>query len=256
MNLLEQRQNLHRQKEAISLQNQQLQDQVQSLEGQAVLGRAWAMAAHEINNLLAPLSTYAQLAMQHRDDAGLVSKALEKAVDSGQKIQEILSQIPQLAGQARSEKTACTVGSLVRQVFAAVGRDFAKDGIKVVEEIDPALTVCVNPVGLRQVLMNLILNAREAMLDRGGRLTLRARDLAEGVEIEIADTGCGIAADQLDKLFEPFFTTKTGEDGRRKGNGIGLAYCKQVVDEHGGSIRVRSVPGRGTAFTLLLPKSA
>lgn len=256
MNLLEKRQSLHRQQEAISLQNKELQEQIQTLEGQALLGRAWAMVAHEINNLLSPLSTYAQLALQHRDDAQLVDKALGKAVDSGQKIQEILSQIPELAGKGKSEKVPCTVRSLVDQVFAALGRDFAKDGIKLTDQIDPDLTVCVNPVGIRQVLMNLILNAREAMLPRGGRLTLQARSLADGVEIEVTDTGCGIPADQVDRLFEPFFTTKTGEDGLRKGNGIGLAYCRRVVEEHRGAIRVRSTPGQGTTFAILLPKSA
>lgn len=256
MNLLEKRQNLHRQKEAISLKNQELRDHIQGLEGQAVVGRAWAMAAHEINNLLAPLSTYAELALKNREDGPLVDKALRKAVDAGQKIQEILGQIPHLVGQGRSEKVSCSVESLVRQVFAALGRDFAKDGIKVREEIEPELSIRVNPVGIRQVLMNLILNARESMLPRGGTLTIRGRDLPEAVEIEIADTGCGIEPAQLERLFEPFFTTKTGRDGQRKGNGIGLAYCRQVIEDHNGCIRVQSVPQQGSVFTIVLPKFA
>lgn len=256
LNLLEKRQNLHRQSEAISLEKQELRDQIQSLQGQAVLGRAWAMAAHEINNLLSPLSSYAQLAMQHRDDPALVDKALKKAVDSGKKIEEILRQIPELAGRSKSEKITVTLDSLVQQVFSALGRDFSRDGIKVTQDVDPELTIYVNPVGLRQVLMNLILNAREAMLQRGGRLTIRSRRVDNAVEIDIADTGCGVPPDQLDKLFEPFFTTKTGDDGQRKGNGIGLAYCKQVIEDHNGRIGVRSVPQQGTTFTILLPKTA
>ena len=249
MNLLEKRQNLHRQHESISLHNKKLQEQLQSLEGQALLGRAWAMAAHEINNMLVPLSSFAQLAKQNPDDPSLVDKALTKAVDMGHKIQEILRQIPELAGTAKSEKIPCRVQDLIEQVFQAIGRDFSKDRIKITQLIDPDLKITVNPVGIRQVLMNLILNAREAMLTRGGRLTIRTGRFRDQIELVIEDTGCGIEPGKIDKLFEPFFTTKTGT----RGTGLGLAICRDIVEKYGGKITAENASYTGSIFTVYLP---
>jgi len=104
--------------------------------------------------------------------------------------------------------------------------------------------------------MNLILNAREAMLGGSGVLTIGAQLTANAVEIEVRDTGCGIAADDLENIFEPFFTTKGDKqpEAQRLGSGLGLAFCKQVVEEDGGCISVESEPAKGASFKIILPK--
>jgi signal transduction histidine kinase len=101
----------------------------------------------------------------------------------------------------------------------------------------------------------LVLNAREAMLGGSGVLTIEAWTTTDAVEIEVRDTGCGIAADDLRHIFEPFFTTK-GKKGPRSshcGSGLGLAFCKEAVSAHGGCISVESKLDKGTSFKIILP---
>lgn len=103
--------------------------------------------------------------------------------------------------------------------------------------------------------MNLIINAREAMLPKGGFLTIRAKQLDATVQIEVRDTGCGIEQVNLKKIFEPFFSTKTSEpNSKQTGTGLGLALCKTVIDAHDGVISIESDLGRETTFRITLPK--
>jgi len=254
LNTIEKRQSLHRKIELVKRKNQELSEQIRQLEQLSLVGKAWAMVAHEINNLLTPLTNYAQLALQQSDDSELVQKALKKAFRLGNQAAEILQQVPVLAGQKEVKKIRYKIRQLVEDAFSTIARDFQKDGIRVIKDIPEGLSIPMDPVGMRQVLINLILNARESMLtNRGGRLTVRANPYLEGVQIHISDTGCGIPPDQTKDIFKPFFTTKDGKDGRRKGHGVGLAFCKHVIESHGGTIQVQSEPGHGTIFTLWLP---
>ncbi len=161
-----------------------------------------------------------------------------------------------VANGETEEKKEALLTALVEEVFACLCRDFAKDGITVKTRIPEDLKIWAVPVQIQQVLMNLILNAREAMLNGGGVLTIEAQTTTDAVEIEVRDTGCGIAADDLENIFEPFFTTKGDKqpEAQRLGSGLGLAFCKQVLEEHGGCISVESEPARGTSFKIVLPK--
>ena len=105
--------------------------------------------------------------------------------------------------------------------------------------------------------MNLILNARDAMLPRGGVLIIRAAETVDTVVIEVADTGEGIDPADLANIFETFFTTKTDKDSPAEysGAGIGLAFCKMITDGHQGSISVESKLGHGSTFKIALPKT-
>jgi len=114
-------------------------------------------------------------------------------------------------------------------------------------------------VQLEQILLNLLINARQAMLGRGGSITIKAGD-AEGenaIRIQVIDTGPGIPEKLLPKIFDPFFTTKgTAKKGESKGTGLGLAICKEIVEHHKGRIEVQSVVGKGTTFSVVLPKAS
>ena len=105
---------------------------------------------------------------------------------------------------------------------------------------------------LGQALMNLILNARRSMLGKGGQLRLHACSTPNGTHLEIADTGCGMSPDVLEHIFEPFYTT-VNKNKDHDGNGLGLIFCKQIVEAHDGCIQVESEPERGTIFRILLP---
>ena len=145
---------------------------------------------------------------------------------------------------------------MVGDVFTCMCRDFSRDKIIVDIQIPDGFTLWAVPVLMQQVLMNLILNARDAMLPKGGRLTIKAADSGDAVTIEVADTGCGIAAENIGRIFEPFFSTKTLDSSHgQTGAGMGLAFCKHIVNTHNGNITASSRVGEETSFIITLPKS-
>ena len=127
--------------------------------------------------------------------------------------------------------------------------------VQVEREVAPVPRVSANPGQLQQVLLNLLVNARQAM-PTGGRLILRlSHDEPAGfVDLMVRDTGCGMTPDVLRRIFEPHFSTKAGPDETGKGgSGLGLTACREIVEAHRGRIRVESAPGKGTAITVRLP---
>ena len=131
-----------------------------------------------------------------------------------------------------------------------IGKQMSKDRIQIVTTLDPDLpTIRGDPHTLQQVLMNLLVNARDAMPDGGiVRIeTLRETEPEDGVRLVVADTGPGIPADVLPRISEPFYTTKTA------GTGLGLPLSYNIIREHGGQVEVDSAPGRGTTFIITLP---
>ena len=113
------------------------------------------------------------------------------------------------------------------------------------------------PVNIQQVMMNLILNARDAIVPNNGTITIEAEEHDGLVRIIVRDTGAGIEPQNLDKIFDPFFSTKASSKDSCQpcGYGLGLAFCKKVIDEHGGTISVKSEAGVSTTFEINLPKS-
>jgi len=254
--VIERRRSLHKSFEERGRLNQALQSQLQQLQPLAAIGSASSMIAHEINNLLTPVGNYAELALDHPDDRDLADKALRKAMLSCQRASKVMESVMAMAHGRRQDKVTALLRPLIEEVFTCLARDFSKDKIEVRIEVPADMEVHAVPVQVQQVVMNLVLNAREAMLDQGGTLTIRAEATPEAVCIEVHDTGAGIPAETLDRIFEPFFSTKrpTGRAGECSGNGLGLAFCKTVVEAHDGHLCVRSRPGQGTVFRVSLPR--
>lgn len=248
--LIENRKSLHQQITENHQQNKALEEQLVQLQPLANLGMAWAMTAHELNNLLTPIVNYAQLALQHPQDAALTEKALKKAERLSTQAGQILEKVMSLANSEASKKTTSKLSTLLDDVFECLARDFTKDKINVVLNVDSDLNVWADTNAIQQVIINLMLNARHSMHERGGTLRITALEDAEFTRIEIEDTGCGIEPEKLRNIFTPFFT-----DGKKNGNGLGLAYCQKVVESHGGCISAESELGRGSRFKILLPKS-
>jgi len=254
--IIEKRLSLHKSLANQQQQNNALESQITQLQALANIGSATCMIAHEINNLLTPLASYAALALNNPDDKLLIEKALQKAVRNCNRASKIMESMLALANGETQEKKNTRLIVLVEEIFACLCRDFAKDKITVEIRIPEDLTVWAVPVQVQQVLMNLILNARDAMLPRGGILTIEARDVTDAVQITVTDTGCGIEPANLKKIFEPFYTMKAGSKSPSLylGSGLGLAFCKQVIDAHGGCISVESQPTKGSTFKIILPK--
>jgi signal transduction histidine kinase len=121
-------------------------------------------------------------------------------------------------------------------------------------------TILVDRQQIKQVVMNLAMNAIDAMGKTGGRLTVMTHrvvrlDKTGWVQIEVADTGCGIASQDLPHVFDPFFTTKH-ESTEHVGTGLGLSIVHQIIQEHGGTVQVRSTVGKGTVFLITLPEGS
>jgi len=248
--LIEHRKRLHQQVEESQKQHEYLERQLHEMQPLANLGMAWAMTAHELNNLLTPVVNYSQLALQHREDTELSEKALKKAHRLSTQAGQILEKVMSLANQGSLEKQDCNLNALIADVFDCLARDFSKDNIKVVIDIDDRIQIFADPNSFRQIIMNLVLNAHHAMRDSGGSLKISAAKEAEWIRVEIKDTGCGITPEKLRNIFTPFYT-----DGKHNGNGLGLAYCRKVIESHGGCISAESEPGCGSCFKIRLPKS-
>jgi len=254
--IIEKRVSLHKRLAEHQQQNNALKSQISQLQALANIGTVTHMIVHEMNNLLTPVGNYATLAMKSPDDKALVEKALFKTAQSCERASKIMESMLAMADGKTQEKKNARLIALVEEIFTCLCRDFSKDGITVKIQIPEDLAVWVIPVQIQQVLMNLILNARDSMLPRGGILNIKAVESSDAVQIEVSDTGCGIEPSDLQNIFESFFTTKT--DGNRpsrySGSGLGLAFCKKIVDAHGGCISVESQPERGSTFTITLPK--
>lgn len=233
----------------------QLQRQVQRLQRFASLGTVSTILAHEFNNLLTPILSYCQYA-QTQSEPELLKKAVAMAYKNSQRLSTLCGKILGMASDDLMGPVDTEIRPLLDDAASCLGRDLGKEDIEVTLDAAPNLRARAHAGSLRQVLFNLVLNARQAMLDRGGRLRLSARQReGGGVEITIADTGCGIRAEDLEHIFEPFFTTKGHEHDDRRGLGLGLYITRQLMEEQGGTISVQSRRGSGTTFTLTLPDS-
>jgi len=255
--IIEKRLSLHQRLAEQEEENRALKAQNIQLQALATLGSATTMIAHEINNLLTPLTNYAALAVQNPDDDALAKKALDKTVRNCKRASRVMQSMLALANGQDHQSEKAGVRAMVEEVFTCLCRDFAKDSITVQTNVPDDLQVQCVPIQIEQVLMNLILNARDAMLPGGGILKVTAAANADRVEIVVSDTGRGIPPENLADIFRPFFTTKTGKDrpaGSSSGSGVGLAFCRRIVDAHQGEIGVTSQPGKGSAFTIRLPR--
>ena len=252
--LIEKRVSLHRDLVRRREQNNQLRRQLSHVQSLANIGIISCMIAHEINNLLTPLGNYAQLALNNPDDRELITKVLQKTVRSSEHAAKLQDSMLAITNDEKQKKQICSLKALVDEVFSCICRDFRKDGIRVELNAPDDFELFGVPIQIQQVLMNLILNAREAMLEKGGTLTINGRKAGDKSIVEVADTGSGISPDELNNIFKPFFTTKKFHKGSsRSTGGLGLTFCKEITEAHGGTISVDSQPGKGTKFTIILP---
>ena len=228
----------------------------QLLEAQkaATLGELLGTTTHEFNNALTTILNYAKLGLRHRDQPTR-DKALERILSAGTRAAKITASVLGMArgGSARMEPVNLEL--LVEDVLVLLEREMTKYRVQVEREFAPVPKVSANPGQLQQVLLNLLVNGRQAM-PQGGRLIIRlAHDALLGaVDLLVRDTGCGMTPDVMRRMFEPHFSTKAGPDETGKGgSGLGLTACREIVEAHKGRIRVESAPGKGTAITIRLP---
>lgn len=217
------------------------------------IGTLTSSIAHEFNNLLTPIMGYSMLTLEKlpQEETDLYDNVLE-IYNASRKAKEIISRLSDLSRKNTGLTFQYTPpDELVRRVLEAAA-PARPCGVEVkVEPGCSGLWLYGNEIQLSQMLLNLVLNAFQAMGRAGGVLTVSTRAEGGRVFLRVADTGPGIPAEALPRIFEPFYTTK--EVG--KGTGLGLAIVRQVVEEHGGEVRVETAPGQGAAFEVSLPLS-
>ncbi|RMH21928.1 MAG: hybrid sensor histidine kinase/response regulator [Gemmatimonadetes bacterium] len=221
--------------------------------------------AHDFNNLLTPIIGYADLAVDEARGNAELEEALREIRAAAVRAKDLTWQLLAFGRKQVLEMQAVDVGEVVRQFEAMIRRIF-RENIEICVEVDDGVgAVRADPAQIQQILMNLAVNAQDAM-PSGGRLTIRAhavdlspaeagsRELEPGphVRLVVSDTGEGIHPESLSQIFEPFFTTK--ELG--KGTGLGLSTVYGIVKQHGGSVTVSSRVGEGTTFEVYLPRAA
>jgi signal transduction histidine kinase len=246
--------------ERLQTENAALRAQVTELHQKLIqaqkLSAVGALASsitHEFNNILTTVINYAKMGLRHKQPA-IRDKSFDRILSAGQRAAKITTGLLSYARNKSDRKDVLSLKQLVQDVLVLVEKDLQVHRVRLETQFVEEPFAAVNAGQFQQVLLNLIINARQAMPD-GGTLSVSVgpgSDAGLG-EIAIRDTGCGIPADKLPKIFEPFFSTKTADAQGQGGTGLGLSLCREVIENHHGRIRVESVVGRGTTFTLKLP---
>ncbi len=242
------------------MQLEALSEQLTESQRLAAIGTIAAVIAHEFNNILTPMISYSQYALSSAEsespDLMLIRKALGKSFAASTKAGKICNSMLSLA-RGETSFGLVKVQTLVDETLAVLARDPQKDGIALRVQVQPDLCVEGDQIQLEQVLLNLLINARQAMLGKAGSLTVKAGLADNGqMRIQVIDTGPGIPEKLLPRIFQPFFTTKgTVRRGEPKGTGLGLSICKDIVEHHHGRIDVQSEVGKGTTFSIYLPSA-
>lgn len=214
--------------------------------------------AHEIRNPLTSIKTFIQLAPERKDDAEFIRDFSHIVLDDVHRIERLIQEILDYARYMEPKLTEEDVNEIVSSCLYFIDVKARTRDIKIEKELASELPrVMLDRQQIKQVLLNLFLNAMDAIGECGGTLRVRTNRVMtqEGnawVQIEVEDTGCGIPAANLERIFDPFFTTKH-KSGVNEGTGLGLAIAHQVIQEHRGEIQVRSAEGVGTTFRINLP---
>jgi signal transduction histidine kinase len=232
----------------------------------ATLGQVVAGVAHEINNRLTGIMSFAELVLRETKASGWEQDSLHRIVEETSRCGKVVRNLLAFAGQHESRRTPIGLVAVMQETMALLSHRLRVTGVRVVEEYAPGIPdVEGDPHQIQQVFLNLIVNAQHAMAEVADRtLTITVETAPDsGAEsgrmpgngagpvarVSIADTGPGIPYENQARIFEPFFTTKNSGTG----TGLGLAISQGIVAQHGGWLSVRSEPGHGAAFFVEFP---
>jgi PAS domain S-box-containing protein len=248
-------------------EQERLQAELLQARKMEAIGQLTAGISHDFNNILASVLGYTCLALDSADveDGGEVEECLLEIHKAGKRAQALVGQLLTFSRSSPQHRQSVSIASLIEEITRMLRATLPATvelRLELVEDVPP---VFVDPVQVQQLVVNLVLNARDA-IDGHGTVTVGLRNLldvdavsavthrvirGDWVEVWVADNGCGMAAEVLEQSFEPFFTTK--EVG--KGSGMGLAVVHGIVTQNGGEVLVESEPGKGTVFRILLSPS-
>ena len=247
---------------AIAIENAKLYEEMRKMEKDlhqadklAALGTLASSIAHEIRNPLVSIKTFTQLAPRKFDSQDFLDKFQTVVPEELERMESILNQLLSFGRPSQPEFYPINVNEVIDNILTLMSTELSRSNIEVARLCGSDIPeIMADGEQLKQVFMNIVLNAIQAMPE-GGNLTITAgieqesveRDTSVFVTVKFEDTGCGIPEEDLSNLFNPFFTTKSG------GSGLGLSISHRIIKEHNGRIDVDSKVGEGTAFTVKLP---
>jgi len=230
----------------------ELEERLVQADKLSSIGLLAAGVAHEVNTPLAVISTYAQMLAKQVADDTQKSMILDKIAKQTFRASEIVNSLLNFSRTSTTSFGEINLNRVIQETLSLLEHQLTKSGVQLKISLAPDLPpIHGNGGKLQQVFLNLFLNARDAM-PGGGALEVRTWQEGSRARIEVADTGTGIAPENLHRIYDPFFTTKAA----RKGTGLGLSVTYGIIQEHGGSIEVSNRPGSGARFRIDLPFSA
>jgi len=239
-------------KERLAMERKLRETQEKLLQSEklAAMGRLTSQIAHELNNPLYGIMNTLELLKTEISPQSKRRKILDMALSETVRLAELLRKMLRFSKPDEEKKQVTDVNVILDEILLLVGKQLQENSIRISTNFTDNLEkVYASRNQLRQVFLNMIANARDAMPDEG-TLTIKTFAKRDTVYIQITDTGIGIKEENINKIFNDFFTTKNSV----KDVGLGLSVCYEFVKEHGGNIRVSSEWGSGTTFTIILPK--
>jgi len=239
---------------SLEQQVEMLRQQLAQAQKMTALGELVSTTTHEFNNVLMTIINYAKMGMRHKD-AATRDKCFDKIFNAGNRAAKITNTVLGMARNRSANQEPTDLAELVENSLVLLEREMNKYRIAVDKNFQPIPMAYISGNQIQQVLLNLLINARQAMVG-GGRLIIKLShdETVDMIELVIRDHGCGIPAEKLPRIFDSFYSTKAGPDDSGKGGtGLGLSMCRDIIEAHHGRIRVDSTVGKGTAFTLKLP---
>lgn len=224
----------------------EIEDQLRRADRLTALGELSAGMAHEIRNPLGSIRGTAEIlqdAFQPEDRYSEFTRILISEVD---RLNQVLEDFLRFAQPEKGDNPCFSINEVLQDVLQLTAQQANKNSVKVLYQSETLPEVCGDAGQFKQVFLNLVLNALQAM-EQGGQLMVETAYEEDRVIIHFRDNGCGIHETEIDRVFNPFYTTK--DDG----TGLGLAITYRIVQNHGGRISVESVLGKGTEFVLSLP---
>jgi two-component system NtrC family sensor kinase len=225
------------------------QEQLLHSERLAAMGRLTSQIAHELNNPLYGIMNTLELLKTEVPPENKRRKILDMALSETVRLTELLRKMLSFSKPDEEEKQPVDINTILDEILLLMTKQLQEHSIRISSSYaDDLGKAYASKNQLRQVFLNMITNARDAMPD-GGALTIKTMKEGDSIHIEISDTGVGIQEEDMDKIFDAFFTTKHSI----KGVGLGLSVCYGFIEEHGGDIKVSSKKGEGTTFTVIIP---
>jgi two-component system NtrC family sensor kinase len=228
------------------------QEQLLQSEKLAAMGRLTSQLAHELNNPLYGIMNTLELMKTEIPPTNKRRRLLDMALSESMRLTDMLRKMLSFSKPDQELRCSVDINTILDEILLLHEKQLREVDIKISADLEEGLLpIWASKNQMRQVFLNLVSNAKDAMPE-GGTLSVRTRGNGKQIRIQVADNGTGIKPEHIDKIFETFFTTKVDSE---RGVGLGLSVCYGFIKDHGGDIKVESTVGEGTTFTIILPAS-